>query len=207
MFFGPVAGGTGKIEAVLGHVDIDITLGVHQRRIKVAVLDAVAAVTQEVARAARGAAGFADTERQFREVWFLYGFAHSLAVVIDVACGAFGLSQMHPFETISPSGVVANEAIDLFLSREIECFVRPVETDMTAGAEWLVRRYGHERVVEHILHAQQLSGFLVLKIPGPVRGCMDLQGGLIMATEANLGYLWPRGKALFQHLELGVICR
>jgi len=199
---GGVASAAGEVEAVLGHVYVQI-LGRHlERAVDIAVFHRIAATAIEVAGAASGAAGLADVAGDFTQVRCLHdlaGMGREFGVLVRRVA-----SQPRQL-AVGAGGVVADQTVHIVLGGEVEFLVLPAVADVAGGAELIVRRHGGAEVVDDVLFAQALFGVRVHELPGPVLGFLHLFGGLGVAGETGLGDFRAAGEGLFQGVELAVV--
>ena len=193
-----MAGAAGEVEAVRRHVHVEVVARVLQRGVEVTVLDRITAATQEMAGAAGVATGLAHLARHLAEVGGLddaAGVGRKLHVLVGRMSGQPGDLA------VGAGGVVANQAIDVFLRTEVEAVVLPAVAHVTGGAELVVGGYGRAEIVDDVLLAQALLGGRVEEFPGPVLALVHLLGGLGMAAQAGLGNLGTGFEVLLQRFE------
>jgi hypothetical protein len=77
---------------------------------------------------------------------------------------------------------------------------------MATGAARVVGRDAAAEAVDHVLLAEALAGLLVIELPGPVGGLVQLFCRLRVAAETGTGHLGSSRELLLELLELAVIC-
>jgi hypothetical protein len=102
-------------------------------------------------------------------------------------------------------GVVAGQAIDVFLGLEIEAGILPAVADVATVAGGFVRGDRNAEVIDDGLFAQRLLGLGIQVFPFPVLGAVDLAGGLGVAFKAGLGDFRAGTEGFLQLLELCVV--
>ena len=166
------------------------------------MLGAVAAAAVEVTRPAGVAAGLADLLRDLGQVdrpRHLARAGRILGRLIDRVAGEAGVFA------IAAGGVVAHQAVDVLLDREVVVRVLPAIADMAGGAVRIVRRDRDAEIVEDVLLAQPLLGVRVQELPGPMLGALHLLGRFGVAGQAGLGHVRPGRERPFELLEFGMI--
>jgi len=189
-----------EVEAVLGHVHVQVAAGVAQRTVQIAMFDGV--TTVEVAGTTVLAAALADLARDVTQIRRFHDAAR-LGRELHILVG--GMPSQSRNLTVGASRVVANQAIDIFLRSKVEFFILPAIPHVAGGAERIVGRHSGAEVVDDVLFAQTLARSGVKEFPGPMLALVYLLGRLSVAGETSLGDFRPGCEALLQHLELTVI--
>ena len=158
---------------------------------------AISAATKEVAPSAGTPAGSAhflgyDLEiNRFEDLFPKFAFL----------VGRVSTSSREFF--IGASGIMADEAIDIFFFGKIKGFVFPPIACMTAGAPAPVGLDGNSEIVKDESFAEFF--FIIFKCPGPVDRLLDLFRCLCVACEAGSGDFRACLEVLLHGLEFGMI--
>ena len=187
-----------EVAALDRHVHVEFARRIDERRVQVAVLDAVAAAAVEMAGAAIGPLRPPDALRDLGPIDGLQPLEHDAAG--RVALGRRGL-------VVGAGLLMADKAVDILLLGEIEIRVRPVVAGMAHRAHAFVAARVGAEIVDQIALAEGLAGLFVLVLPGPMDGLLELVPGLVMAGQACLRDLRAIGEGTFQRLVLAVIRR
>lgn len=152
------------------------------------MFDAVAP-TVEVASATGVATGFADFLHDFGEIDtfdYFSGSGRKLCVLRhDVAGKARRLF-------VVGRGVVAHNAVNILLLREIKIIVFPSKANMVTGARRVVGSNRNAVVIKHLFLTQNLLRIRVQELPVPMFGAVNLAGCLGMTDQAGLCQLRAR---------------
>ena len=201
VFRGMALGAT-EIQSLRLHVDVQITLGLGQRRVQVTVFDRISPATEKVAGAAACARGPAYALGDLGQVRRL---AEISRVGRPFHRPIVGMSRQPRQFLVGAGGVVTDDAVDVFLGGEIEALVAEAVTHVTGGAEPHVAGGGGAEIVDNMLFAKLLSGVRVEVVPGPVLGLVDLFGCLRVTGQTGFGHSRTIVEISLQCLELAVI--